>query len=70
MDSDVSELEPFRPDGTEFLSVRHDQLLLVLKNHLFDKRPYALFLSRANTSNVGVNSQMKKSRRDENTCTN
>jgi hypothetical protein len=35
-------------------------VLLVLKNFLFDKRPYPLFLSRANTSNVSVNSKEKK----------
>ncbi len=45
-----SELEPVRPD------FRHDQLLLVPKNFLFDKRPYLLFLNRANTSNVGIDS--------------
>ncbi len=30
--------------------VRYDQLLLVPKNFFLDKRPYAPFLSRANTS--------------------
>jgi len=30
--------------------VRYDQLLLVPKNFLLDKRPYSLFLSRAKTS--------------------
>ena len=38
-----------RPDGTGFSPVRHDQLLLVLKNFLFQKRLYSLVLSRVNT---------------------
>ncbi len=36
------------------MPVRHDEILLVPKNFLFDKRPYSLFSSRANTSNVGL----------------
>jgi hypothetical protein len=46
--------------GTQFSPVRHDQLVLVPESFLFDKRLYPLFLSRVNTSNVGVNSKQKK----------
>jgi hypothetical protein len=56
-----------RPDGIRFSLVRHDQLLLVSKNFLFDKGPFS---SRAHTSNAGVNSKLKKSRHDKNICTN
>ncbi len=65
----VGELGPGRPDGIGFSPVCHDQLLLVQKTFHFDKRPYSVFLSRANTANVGVNSEYKKRRRDENIFT-
>jgi hypothetical protein len=48
------------PDVGVIACLRIPQLLLVPKNFLFDKRPYSLFLSRVDTSNVGINSNKKK----------
>jgi hypothetical protein len=59
----TTHLNPYSRAGigpTGLSPVRDDQLLRALKNFLFDKRLYPLFLSRANTSNVGVNSKYKK----------
>jgi hypothetical protein len=52
-----AEVETVRLDENGFSPVRHDQLLLVPKNFLFNKQPYPLLLNRTNASNAGINSK-------------